>query len=107
MSRHRGCNATGERQPDLVSQLSTQRTGQPLAELLLARPILPLLERDQVRRTHVLLEDFDLPALAVLARARHADVAGLAGDIVREVQRHRGTDQGQDDVTVFILRRSS
>ena len=52
-------------------------------------------------------DDFDLAGLADLACARQADVAGLADDIVREVRRHRGADQAQDDVTVFIVRRSA
>ncbi len=52
-------------------------------------------------------DDFDLACLADLARASHASVASLADTIVREVQRHRGADQTQDDVTVFILRRSA
>jgi sigma-B regulation protein RsbU (phosphoserine phosphatase) len=52
-------------------------------------------------------DDFDLACLAGLAGASHAGVAPLADAIVREVQRHRGADQGQDDVTVFILRRTA
>ncbi len=53
-------------------------------------------------------DDFDLACLGTLAaRCPGADVTGLADDIVREVQRHRGADQGQDDVTVFILRRTA
>ena len=52
-------------------------------------------------------DDFDLACLAGLARASHAGVATLADTIVREVQRHRGVDQAQDDVTVFILRRAA
>ncbi len=51
-------------------------------------------------------EDFDLAALAVLAhRGAGADLATVADDIVREVQRHRGVNQIQDDVTVLLLRR--
>jgi len=52
-------------------------------------------------------DDFDLACLADLACVHQADVAALAADIVRLVQRHRGADQTQDDVTVFIVRRSS
>lgn len=51
-------------------------------------------------------DDFDLACLGTLAsRCQGGDVTALADEIVHEVQRHRGTDQGQDDVTVVILRR--
>ena len=51
--------------------------------------------------------DFDLACLARLASASPAGVTPLAAAILREVQRHRGADQAQDDVTVFILRRAA
>ena len=51
-------------------------------------------------------EDFDLASLAKLAhRGASADLTTVADDIVREVQRHRGADQTQDDVTVLLVRR--
>ncbi|HUU33218.1 MAG TPA: SpoIIE family protein phosphatase [Vicinamibacterales bacterium] len=51
-------------------------------------------------------DDLDLAGLGTLAaRCPGADVTTLADDIVSAVRRHRGADQGQDDVTVFILRR--
>jgi serine phosphatase RsbU (regulator of sigma subunit) len=53
-------------------------------------------------------DELDLTCIAALAQeAAMADAPTLADAIVREVQRHRGDDQSQDDVTVFILRRSA
>ncbi|MEP7119131.1 MAG: fused response regulator/phosphatase [Acidobacteriota bacterium] len=52
--------------------------------------------------------ELDLARIAALATAhRLLPPAALADAIVHEVQTHRGTDQGQDDVTVFILRRTA
>ena len=52
-------------------------------------------------------DDFDLACLAELTRASRGGVAPLADAVVREVQRHRGADQTQDDVTVLVLRRTA
>lgn len=53
-------------------------------------------------------EEFDLAGLAALAhRSAGTDVSALADAVVSDVQRHRGADQAQDDVTVFILRRTA
>ncbi len=53
-------------------------------------------------------EDFDVGCLGSLAaRCPGADVNTLADEIVSTVRRHRGTDQAQDDVTVFIVRRTA
>lgn len=53
-------------------------------------------------------DDFDLACLAPLASlAAGASLPAVADAIVAEVQRHRGADQGQDDVTVLLLRRTA
>ena len=52
--------------------------------------------------------ELDLARIAGLAAThRAAPPTVLADAVVDEVRRHRGTDQGQDDVTVFILRRTA
>ena len=51
--------------------------------------------------------DWDLAHIPTLV-ARHAgDCEALAAAIVAAVCAHRGHDQTQDDVTVFVLRRSA
>ena len=51
--------------------------------------------------------EWDISAVpALVARYRH-DAPGLAAAIIDAVRAHRGADQAQDDVTVFILRRDS
>lgn len=49
--------------------------------------------------------DWDLAALPALVARYPDDVHGLTGAIVEAVCDHRGRDQSQDDVTVFVLRR--
>lgn len=52
--------------------------------------------------------ELDLGCLATLAGGGHdAPPAALAEAVVQAVRQHRGADQGQDDVTVFILRRTA
>ncbi len=49
--------------------------------------------------------DWDLSAIPGLVARYRGVPSGLADAIIDAVRQHRGADQGQDDVTVFILRR--
>jgi len=51
--------------------------------------------------------DWDLAHIAALVTQHAADCEALAEAIVAAVRAHRGTDQTQDDVTVFVLRRTA
>jgi len=51
--------------------------------------------------------DWDLSRLPALVARYAGDTDALASAIVAAVCDHRGHDQGQDDVTVFVLRRSA
>jgi sigma-B regulation protein RsbU (phosphoserine phosphatase) len=49
--------------------------------------------------------EFELAMVAALAADPHRDPRGIAAAVVDAVCRHRGADQGQDDVTVLSLWR--
>ena len=51
--------------------------------------------------------DWDLSGIPRLVARYGRDCEALAAGIVAAVCDHRGSDQGQDDVTVFVLRRSA
>lgn len=50
--------------------------------------------------------DLDLAAVAALARQHGAEADAIAEAVIETVCTHRGGDQTQDDVTVFVLRRA-
>lgn len=49
--------------------------------------------------------DLDLTALAAIARQGAREAGTIADAVIDTVCSHRGADQTQDDVTVFVLRR--
>ncbi|MBL8138514.1 MAG: SpoIIE family protein phosphatase [Acidobacteria bacterium] len=51
--------------------------------------------------------DWDLAHIPALVTRHAGDCEALAEAIVAAVRDHRGTDQTQDDVTVFVLRRTA
>jgi sigma-B regulation protein RsbU (phosphoserine phosphatase) len=50
--------------------------------------------------------EFDLAELAALTAMAGNDADRLAAAVIETVRAHRGRDQAQDDVTVFVIRRS-
>lgn len=51
--------------------------------------------------------DWNLAAIPALVARYPDDAEALASALVAAVRDHRGRDQGQDDVTVFVLRRTA
>jgi sigma-B regulation protein RsbU (phosphoserine phosphatase) len=51
--------------------------------------------------------EFELTHLAALAARAGGDADRLADAVIAAVCAHRGRDQAQDDVTVFVIRRSA
>jgi sigma-B regulation protein RsbU (phosphoserine phosphatase) len=52
-------------------------------------------------------EDWDMSHIPALAARYGHDTSALADAIIAAVRDHRGHDQAQDDVTVFVLGRST
>jgi serine phosphatase RsbU (regulator of sigma subunit) len=50
--------------------------------------------------------EFELARLAALVTQAGGDVDRLAEAMIEAVRAHRGRDQAQDDVTVFVIRRA-
>jgi serine phosphatase RsbU (regulator of sigma subunit) len=51
--------------------------------------------------------EFDLARIAALAATTAPDADRLADALIAAVRAHRGRDQAQDDVTVFVIRRAA